>query len=90
MKKVRPDVMVSNLAVVRHLSHHHGEYLPQWHVATVDGMLIFGPFLSLEQAIDTARAAQNIQTEVPTSASAGCSGNTRHSASNVEAVRLTF
>jgi len=37
-----------------------------------------------------SRAAQNIQTEVPTSASTSCSGNTHHSAANVEAVRLTF
>jgi hypothetical protein len=90
MEKVRPHLMVSNLAVVRHLSHHHGVHLSPWYVATVDGMLIFGPFLSLEQAIDTARAAQNIRTEVPTSASTDCSGNTRRSAANVEAVRLTF
>ena len=90
MKKIGPHTMVGNLTVVRHVSHRDGVILPHWYVATVDEMLIFGPFLSLEQAVDAARATQNIQTEVPTSASTGCSGNTHHSAANVEAVRLTF
>ena len=90
MKKIGLYTMVGNLTVVRHVSYRDGVILPRWYVATVDGMLIFGPFLSLEQAIDTARAAQNIQTEVRTSASTGCSENTHHSATSVESVRLTF
>lgn len=50
--------MVGNLTVVRHVSNRDGAILPQWYVATADGTLIFGPFSSLEEAVETARTAQ--------------------------------
>jgi hypothetical protein len=49
--------------VVQQALTRDGVDLPQWYVATADGILIFGPFSSVKEAVETARAAQNIPTE---------------------------
>ncbi len=34
-------------------------YAPQWYVATADGILIFGPFSSVEQAMEAAKGTSS-------------------------------
>jgi hypothetical protein len=53
MKMIRTHTL-GDLAVV----YAAVQYQPQWYVATADGILIFGPFSSLEEAVETGRAAQ--------------------------------
>ena len=53
MKMIRPHTMVGDLAAVYAEVQH-----PQWYVATENGILIFGPFSSLEEAAAIGRAAQ--------------------------------
>ena len=52
MKMIQPHTMVGDLTVVYTAVQH----LPQWYVATADGILIFGPFSSFEEAMETGRA----------------------------------
>jgi DNA-binding MltR family transcriptional regulator len=52
MKIIRPPTMVGDLAVVYAAVQHP----PQWYVATADGILIFGPFSSFEEAVETCCA----------------------------------
>src|SRR5580692_7029043 len=51
MIKLQSHIKVGNLVVVYAAVLH----LPQWYVATADGILIFGPFSSLEEAMEAAR-----------------------------------
>jgi hypothetical protein len=60
MIKLQSHIKVGNLVVVYAAVLH----LPQWYVATADGILIFGPFSSLEEAMEAARG-----TNPPDSAS---------------------
>jgi hypothetical protein len=51
---IRTDTIVGDLAVV----HAAVQHTPQWYVASADGILIFGPFPSFEEAVKTCGAAQ--------------------------------
>jgi hypothetical protein len=55
MKMIRPPTMVGDLAVV----HAAVQHPPQWYVATADGILIFGPFSSLEEAMQVAKGTNS-------------------------------
>ena len=54
MPKRRRLIVVGNL-VVRHYVERRGRHrLVKWHVTTTDGKLVWGPFLSLEEAVEAA------------------------------------
>ena len=55
MEKIQSQIKVRNLAVVQ----FGGVDQPRWYVATADGTLIFGPFSSLEEAMEAATGASS-------------------------------
>ena len=56
MKMIGPATMVGDLAVVYAAVQHP----PQWYVATADEMLIFGPFSSFEEAVETCSSQEGM------------------------------
>jgi hypothetical protein len=51
MEKIQSHIKMGNLAVVQ----YGGVDLPLWYVATADGILIFGPFSSLGEAVEAGK-----------------------------------
>ena len=55
MKEPQHYIKVGDLAVVYAAVRH----APRWYVATADGVLIFGPFSSLEEAMQVAKGTNS-------------------------------
>jgi len=59
MIKHRQPVLVGNLTVSQYVLYKDGVEVAQWLVTAAIGKLVLGPFSSIEEAMDAAKAASS-------------------------------